>query len=166
MLLACVPARAQPELGTYDVGLVEIRHPPGLVEFVVPHLAACSVNALEFHRELYDYTPSGPVNLFLEDFSDFGHGGATTVPTNFINIGIAPFSYVYDTIPAIDRMFWMANHEMAHIVTMDQAAGRDLMFRRLFGGKVEPVASHPESIFYNYLTNPRWNAPRWYHEGI
>ncbi|MDX1632696.1 MAG: hypothetical protein R3234_12575, partial [Thermoanaerobaculia bacterium] len=124
------------------------------------------MNALEFHRELYDYTPSGPVNLFLEDFSDFGHGGATTVPTNFINIGIAPFSYVYDTIPAIDRMFWMANHEMAHIVTMDQAAGRDLIFRRLFGGKVEPVATHPESILYNYLTNPRWNAPRWYHEGI
>ncbi len=148
------------------MGLVEVRHPPGLVEFLVPHVAACSVNALDFHEELYDYTPSEPVSVFLEDFSDFGHGGATTVPTNFVNFGIAPFSYVYDTIPAIDRMFWMANHEMAHVVTMDQAADRDLVFRRLFGGKVEPVAYHPESIVYNYLTNPRWNAPRWYHEGI
>lgn len=159
-------AVAQPELGSYEVGEIRILHPPGLVEYLVPHLAACSVNALRFHRELYGWTPSDPINIFLEDFSDFGHGGATTVPTNFVNIGIAPFSYVYDTIPAIDRMFWMANHEMAHVVTMDQAADRDLFFRRLFGGKVEPVAGHPESIFYNYLTNPRWNAPRWYHEGI
>jgi hypothetical protein len=122
--------------------------------------------ALDFHRELYGYTPSERTVLFLEDFSDFGHGGANTVPTNFVNLGVAPFHYVYDTIPAIDRMFWMANHEMAHIATMDQAAGRDVAARRLFAGKVEPVAEQPLSILYNYLTNPRWNAPRWYHEGI
>ena len=40
------------------------------------------------------------------------------------------------------------------------------MFRRLFGGKVTPVAEQPESILYFFLTTPRVAAPRWYHEGI
>ena len=40
------------------------------------------------------------------------------------------------------------------------------MFRRLFGGKVLPVAEQPESILYFYLTSPRVAAPRWFHEGI
>ncbi len=50
------------------------------------------------------------------------------------------------------------NHELVHVVTMDQAAGRDPFFRRLFGGKVMPVAEQPESILYFYLT--RRASPR------
>lgn len=166
-LLLAAPSLVQAQLlGSLEREEVEIVHAGPLVEYLAVHSAACSLNALEFLQELYGYTPSEQVTVFLQDFSDFGHGGATTVPSNFVLFGIAPFNYVYDTIPAIDRMFWMANHEMVHIVTMDQAAGSDLTFRRLFNGKVEPSARHPESIFYNYLTNPRWNAPRWYHEGI
>ena len=49
---------------------------------------------------------------------------------------------------------------------MDQAAGSDRMFRRLFGGKVLPITEQPESILYFYLTSPRVAAPRWFHEGI
>ena len=58
------------------------------------------------------------------------------------------------------------NHELVHVATMDQAAGSDRMFRRLFGGKVLPVTEQPESILYFYLTSPRVAAPRWFHEGI
>ena len=58
------------------------------------------------------------------------------------------------------------NHELVHVATMDQAARSDRMFRRLFGGKVMPVAEQPESILYFYLTTPRVAAPRWFHEGI
>lgn len=167
VLSLATPSRVDAQLlGSVEHEDIDVVHAGPLVEFLADHSLACSINALQFLQELYDYEPSEQVKVFLQDFSDFGHGGATTVPTNFILFGIAPFNYVYDTIPAIDRMFWMANHEMVHIVTMDQAAGRDLGFRSFFGGKVEPVAAHPESIFYNYLTNPRWNAPRWYHEGI
>jgi hypothetical protein len=145
---------------------LKIVYPGPSFAYLVPHVAACSENALLFHKQLYDYTPSEDTTIFLEDFQDFGHGGANTVPDNIVNFGVAPFNYVYETIPGIDRMFWMANHEFAHIVTMDQSAGRDDSFRRLFGGKVDPIADNPLSIFYNYLTTPRWNAPRWYHEGI
>ena len=58
------------------------------------------------------------------------------------------------------------NHELVHMATMDQPAARDRAFRRLFGGKVVPLAEHPESILYFYLTAPRVAAPRWYQEGI
>jgi hypothetical protein len=58
------------------------------------------------------------------------------------------------------------NHELVHIATMDRAAPRDAAFRRLFGGKVMPLAEQPESILYFFLTTPRVAAPRWYHEGI
>ena len=144
---------------------MQVVYPGPAFAYLLPHIAASAENALRFHRELYRYQPSETVTLFLEDFSDFGHGGANTVPINFVNLGVAPFNYVYETTPAIDRMYWMSNHEMAHIVHMDQGADRDLAFRRWLGGKVEPEAEQPLSIFYNYLTTPRWNAPRWYHEG-
>jgi len=58
------------------------------------------------------------------------------------------------------------NHELVHVMTIDRPAPRDRVFRRLFFGKVAPVAEHPESIPYLYLTTPRRAAPRWYMEGI
>jgi hypothetical protein len=58
------------------------------------------------------------------------------------------------------------NHELVHVATMDQASRRDRMFRRLFGGKVLPIAEQPESVLYFYMTTPRVAAPRWFHEGI
>ena len=164
--LLLVSSRSAAQLTSLDSETLEIVYPGEAFSYVVPHIAACSENALRFHQNLYQYASRERIKIFLEDFSDFGHGGANTVPTNFVNLGVAPFNYVYETVPAVDRMFWMANHELAHVVTMDQAAGRDLVFRRLLGGKVEPIAENPLSIYYNYLTNPRWNAPRWYHEGI
>jgi hypothetical protein len=62
-------------------------------------------------------------------------------------------------------MFTEANHELVHLVTTDMASPEDASFRRWFHGKVSPVAEHPESILYYYLTNPRATAPRWYQEG-
>ena len=52
-----------------------------------------------------------------------------------------------------------------HLATFDRASPEDLRFRRLFGGKVAPSDDHPETLLYNYLTNPRNTAPRWYLEG-
>jgi hypothetical protein len=165
LLLTAAPSQAA-KLNFLESEDLKIVYPGPAFSYLVPHIAACSENALLFHKQLYNYTPSEDVTIFLEDFQDFGHGGANTVPDNIVNFGVAPFNYVYETVPGIDRMFWMANHEFAHIVTMDQGADRDNVFRRVFAGKVDPIEDNPLSIFYNYLTTPRWNAPRWYHEGI
>jgi hypothetical protein len=104
--------------------------------------------------------------VLLEDFGDYGHGAAGTVPVNFISIGIAPFSYTYETLPANERMTWIMNHESVHVVMGDNANGVDRRFRSLFFGKVAPTDEDPVSMLYSSLTSPRHYAPRWFHEGI
>lgn len=135
-------------------------------EYIVPHLARCFENALNFHSNLFNYTPSEKVTVLLQDFGDYGNAGAKPLPNNLIHVGIAPFSYAFGTMPSNERMNWMMNHELVHIVVGDKAAGADNFFRSLFLGKVAPTAENPMSILYSYLTTPRWYSPRWYHEGI
>ena len=101
----------------------------------------------------------------LNDFSDFGFGEADILPTDHISIGLIPFDYVYETVPSNERMNWLMNHELLHIVAADKPSSRDRFFRGLFLGKVVPATEAPLSIFYSYLTNPRRYSPRWYHEG-
>ena len=86
-------------------------------------------------------------------------------PRNRVYLDIAPPTLAFETFSPGERLFTIANHEVVHFATGDQASPEDERYRRLFGGKVVPVAEHPESLLYNYLTNPRNTAPRWYHEG-
>jgi len=135
-------------------------------EYLSYHLARCFENSLTFHRNLFHYTPTEPVMLLMQDFGDYGHGGTSTVPWNYISIGIEPFDYVYETMPANERMNWLMHHELVHVVATDKGADSDLRYRKLFHGKVAPIKENPMSMFYSFLTSPRWYSPRWYHEGI
>ncbi|HEY4611624.1 MAG TPA: hypothetical protein VII11_01410, partial [Bacteroidota bacterium] len=135
-------------------------------EFVVPHLARCFENAFGFHSRLFDFHPNEKVNVLLQDFGDYGGGGAAAVPSDYISIGIAPMRYVYETAPANERMNWLMNHEMVHIVALDKSSRADRTWQKIFMGKVLASNEHPLSMFYSYLTNPREYSPRWYHEGI
>ena len=135
-------------------------------EYLSYHLMRSFENSLAFDRKLFDYTPSEPIMILMQDFGDYGHGGTSTVPWNYISIGIEPFDYVYDVMPTNERMNWLMHHELVHVVATDKAADSDLKFRRLFHGKVAPIKEEPLSMFYSYLASPRWYSPRWYHEGI
>lgn len=135
-------------------------------EYVIEHISRCFENAFRYHQKFFDYTPSGPVTVYFNDDDDYGYAGTTVIPNNWITLGIEPFEYVYDTCPTNERMNWVMNHELVHVTASDQATGWDSRFRKLFFGKVHPVAEDPLSIFYAYLTTPRLYAPRWYHEGI
>jgi len=137
-----------------------------LQEYLVPHTARCFGNALRYHSQMFAYRPDEKTTIFLQDFSDYGSGGASAVPRNGVSINIAPFSYVYENRPANERMNWMMNHEMVHVFAGDTPSRSDREFRRLFGGKVAVVAEDPVSMLWSYLATPRWYSPRWYHEGI
>jgi hypothetical protein len=134
--------------------------------FLAPHVARCFHNSLDFHRQLFDYEPWEEITVLLTDFSDSGNAAAGTVPRNNVSIEVAPLDFAYETISGNERMNWIMNHELVHIAAMDQASSSDRFFRRLFGGKVTPVAEHPETMLYFYLTTPRVSVPRWYSEGI
>src|SRR2546422_6827996 len=81
-------------------------------------------------------------------------------------LGIEPYEYVYETSPTNERLNWVMSHELMHVVASDKPSSTDRLYRSIFLGKVSPSADNPISIFYSYLTSPRWYSPRWYHEGI
>jgi hypothetical protein len=158
------PAAAQLyQVETEDLRLIYFGK---LEEYLVPHTARCFGNALRFHSQLFAYQPDEKMTVFLQDFSDYGSGGASAVPRNGVSINIAPFSYVYENRPANERMNWMMNHELVHVFTGDTPSRGDREFRGLFGGKVAVVPEDPISMLWSYLATPRWYSPRWYHEGI
>ena len=138
----------------------------GTESYLTPHAVRTFENSLGFQRRLFGYDPAEKVTVLLTDFSDAGNAGTTSVPRDFVGVQIAPLSAALEAMPANERLNTIMNHELVHVAALDQPAGSERFFRRLFGGKVNPVADHPESILYFYLTTPRVAAPRWYHEGI
>jgi hypothetical protein len=163
-LLAPPVARAQ--LARTDTDEVAIVHVEGQQDYLVPHAARTFLNSLAFQKALFDWTPTERPSVLLLDFEDSGNASATAVPRNSLLVQVAPLSFAFETIAGNDRMNIIMNHELVHVVTMDQAARSDRMWRSLFGGKVMPLPEQPESILYFFLTTPRVAAPRWYHEGI
>jgi len=166
---AAIPAAAQlHEIETQDLRL--LFYDPHYT-YLAPQLMRAFDNAFEFHKRTFRYQPAGKVTILLEDFGDYGHGGADVIPLNHVDVGVAPFNYIYETAPSNERMSWLMNHELTHVAEMDGTRGSDRFFRRLFGAglassKVAPNADDPISMAYGYLTVPRRYAPRWYHEGL
>lgn len=164
-VLACA-SHAAAQLSTLETPQLRLVYFDGTQSYLVPHVARAFLNALSFQQRLFQFDLSDPITLLLVDLSDAGNAAAGSVPRDVISVQIAPLSFAFETMAANERMSTLLNHELVHVVTMDQPARRDRMFRRLFGGKVTPISDHPESLLYWYLTAPRSAAPRWYHEGI
>jgi hypothetical protein len=165
-LAALGPATARDPLYFHETEHLRIIYYAKEHEYLVPHVVRSFESSLGFHRQLFDYTPSEKIVVLMHDFGDYGHGGTSTVPWNYITIGIEPFDHVYETMPANERINWLAHHELVHVVATDKGAGADNAFRSFFTGKVAPTDENPLTILYSYLASPRWYAPRWYHEGI
>ncbi len=133
--------------------------------FILPHVSKTYENAMAFNRKFWNYQDS-TVNIFLNDFQDMGHGGASVLPHNQVELGIEPYGFAFSIIPSNERFQWLFNHELTHIVMADKANKKDLFFRKLFFGKVIRNEENPLSALWSYSTAPRWYSPRWYHEGI
>jgi hypothetical protein len=137
-----------------------------LQSFLAPHAARCYQNSLATHQKILGFAPDQNATVFLRDFSDYGNASATGVPRNILLFDIAPMRFTFETFATSERMCNLMNHELVHVIASDQATSGDKRARKFFGGKVDPLDEHPESILYSMLTNPRIYAPRWYHEGI
>ncbi len=148
---------------THDLRLI---YDPGSLSFLAPYASRCFENSMRFHERLFHYTPSERVNVILDDISDFGNAGVWVNPRNSMVVHIEPQNFAYETGPSNERISFTMNHEVVHVVALDQSAGSDNFFRGLFHGKVRETSEHPETIVYEYLCVPRRSAPRWYHEGI
>ena len=159
------PEVASAQLATFETLNLRLVYIDPTETYLVPHAARTFLNSLAFQKRLFGFEPSDDITLLLTDFSDTGNAGASVVPRNTLTVDIAPLNFAFETIAGNERMNIIMNHELVHVATMDQAAGKDRLFRKLFGGKVMPTREQPESILYFLLTTPRVAAPRWYHEG-
>ncbi len=135
-------------------------------DYLIDYIAQCFENAYSFNKKLFGYKPTEKTTVLVYDLNDFGNAGTGTVPHDHIVLSIAPLNYQYETAPANERMNTTFNHELVHLVTLDQAASEDKFFRALFGGKVNESSKDPITILYAYLTDPRRSTPRWFKEGI
>lgn len=136
-----------------------------LQTYLVPYAARCFENSMHFNRWLFAYDPSQKVTVLLNDYSDAGNAGTSAIPRNLMVFETSPINFAFETVTPNERINWMMNHEMVHVVTSDKAGPPDRFFRTIFGGKVAPITEDPESILYYFLTTPRDASPRWYHEG-
>lgn len=135
------------------------------LDFLAPHSVRTFTNSLAWQRRTFGWNPSEPTTILLKDLSDYGNAAAGVAPHSRLVFDIAPQSHAFETYPASERMFSLMNHELIHIVEGDISSAEDRRWRRFFLGKVAPQPQNPESLLYNYLTVPRFTAPRWYIEG-
>lgn len=166
LLVASIPARSQIDFKVVETERMRLVYYADEHAYVIPHLARCFENSIGFHMRMFDWTPTEKVTVILRDLEDYGYAGATSLPVNYLILGIEPYEQVYETSPTNERLNWVMSHELLHVVASDQAAPRDHFFRSLFQGKVMQAPEAPLSMVYSYLTSPRMYAPRWYHEGM
>ena len=138
-LLGSLTAPAGAQLTALETEGTRLLYFGTIQSYLVPHVARCLINSLEFHQQLFDYTPSEEVTALLTDLSDRGNAGASALPRNRVTVQIAPLNFAFETVVANERMSSLMNHELVHVVVMDKAAKGDRSFRRLFQGKVMPV---------------------------
>lgn len=133
--------------------------------YLTPHVTRSYYNSLQFQKRIFNWTPYDRTTVALRDYQDYGNASALSSPFNIVSLHVAPLYHTFESFPAVERVYMLMNHELVHVATGDAANAQDLRWRRLFGGKPNPVGQHPESLLYAYLTAPRNIAPRWYFEG-
>src|SRR5258705_1919537 len=165
-LLVAAPLAARAQIWTIETRDLRLIYNGGTLNFMAPYTARCFENSLRYHERLFNYTPEERVNVILDDLQDYGNAGVWVNPRTSMVIHIAPVNYVYETGPSNQRINFTMNHEVVHVVALDQSAGLDRACRKLFHGKVRETSEHPESMIYEFLCTRRRAAQRWYHEGI
>src|ERR1700752_2943930 len=92
----------------------------GTESYLVPHATRTALNSLAFQKKLFGFDPTEDVSILLLDLSDAGNA---SVPHDLVRVQIAPLGFTFETLAANERMNTIMNHELVHVVTMDQAAG-------------------------------------------
>ena len=162
-LAASVPVRSDPKF--IETRELRVLYYDPAETHLLPEVTRGFLSALAAHERLFSYVPDGCINVALQDFSDRGYASARAAPRDRIFIDIAPSNDPYETVSSSDRFVWIPRHELTHIVVNDRPSPVDARWRRLFHGKVDVDAAHPETLLYYYLTVPRSTAPRWFQEG-
>jgi hypothetical protein len=167
--LALMPAAGVAEespvgLSRVDTSDLRLYYPEAL-SHLVPHAVRTFTNSMAWQRRMFGWVPHEPTIVALQDFSDYGNANAYAAPHGMLVFDVAPLSHAFETFPVSERMYSLMNHELIHVMSNDISSEEDRRWRRFFLGKVPVQRQNPESLWYSYLTIPRFTAPRWYLEG-
>lgn len=165
-LLGTSPAAFSQGLTSLETEEMKLLYFDPAATYLSPHVARCFHSSLAGLQSILGFDTDEQATVFLKDFSDYGNAAALAVPRNTVLFDLSPMSFAFEKFPTSERICTLMNHEMVHVVSIDQATKGDKRARRFFHGKVRAVDDHPETIFYSYLTNPRNASPYWYLEGI
>ena len=133
--------------------------------YLLPSATQSLLASLQKERELFGYVPNGKVNVLLEDFSDMSRASTLSAPRNRIFWDVAPQSDSYEYTSPGNLFAWLSAHETASLALLDHPSPADARYRGWFHGKVDVDSTHPETLWYHYLTTPRNVTPRWYPQG-
>jgi WD40-like Beta Propeller Repeat len=140
--------------------IYRVNHAP-----LVNHILSSAENSLKRLMSIFDYVPAEKIIINTYDVSDYGFGATTTVPQDYIRLEIEPLEPGYEAVPYNERIQWLLNHELVHIVVNDEKSGLGSIIRGLFG-KVQPEKTQPFTTIYSVTGNFKRFTPRWYQEGI
>jgi len=169
-LVALAPAAAVADEES-PVGLTRLEtsdlrlYYPESLGYLVPHAVRTFTNSMAFQRRTFGWVPSEAASILLQDTSDYGNANAYPAPHSLLVFDVAPLSHAFESFPVSERMYSLMNHELIHVMANDISSDEDKSWRRFFLGKVAVQRQNPESMWYSYLTIPRFTAPRWYLEG-
>ena len=167
--LALVPSAGAAEdspVGLSRVDTSDLRlYYPGSLSYLAPHSVRTFTNSMAWQRRMFGWVPSEPISVVLQDFSDYGNADTYAAPHAALFFDVSPLSLAFETFTASERIYSLMNHELVHAASNDISSEEDRRWRRFFGGKVAVQRQNPESLWYSYLTLPRYTAPRWYLEG-
>ena len=130
------PYKLKAQLYEYDTHDMRLIYDGEASKYLVKYVGQCFENALEVNSKLFDYHSNEKTTVLVYDINDFGNAGTGTIPRNHIVLSIAPLDYQYETAPANERFNTTFNHELVHVITLDQSTSSDRFFRTIFDGKV------------------------------
>lgn len=130
---------------------------------LVDHILASAENSLVVISKLFNYKPWEKIIINTYDASDYGYGGTTSIPLNFIRIEIEPLEPGYEIVPYNERFQWLISHELVHIAVNDNASDTERFFRSIFR-KVNPEKNRPLTIPFSLVTGSNRYTPRWHQE--
>jgi hypothetical protein len=165
LLLVAVQSPSRAEWRYIETPDLRVIYSAPYLENIAPYAVRSLESSLAGQKARFDYIPEHKVTAWLLDRSDYGGASAGVLPWDRLIFDVAPKNTAFETFSSGERVRTWSNHELVHVTMMDQPAPQDEFWRHLFLGKVVPVSEHPETIFYSYLTNPRFASPSWYLEG-
>src|SRR5437879_11589158 len=89
----CAPSGLAAQFQTLETSDMRLVYTSPLQSYLVPQVARSFENSLRFHCRLFDYAPSGQINVLMHDLWHYGNAGASPLPENHITIGIEPYDH-------------------------------------------------------------------------